>query len=243
MVVSCLSPSTLHFLPASDPPYKLLEDHPHLNLVAKCPDIPALKQIHSLIIKTGLHNTVFAQSKLIHFCALSPSPDLSYALSLFRSLQRPSLFIWNTLIRAHSLTPSLHLYARMLHSGLHPNSHTLPFLFKSCARAGATHEGKQLHAHALKLALHSHPHVHTSLIHMYSQVGELRHARLVFDKSTLRDAVSFTALITGRIQHPSYPFGIHALEGGLKEFFLAVAKTVLSATMKYAAPATANIIW
>lgn len=34
---------------------------------------------------------------------------------------------------------------------------------------------------------------------MYSQVGELRHARLVFDKSTLRDAVSFTALITGYV--------------------------------------------
>lgn len=31
---------------------------------------------------------------------------------------------------------------------------------------------------------------------------------------------------------------IYGLEGGLKEFFLAVAKTVLSATMKYAAPAT-----
>lgn len=32
---------------------------------------------------------------------------------------------------------------------------------------------------------------------MYSQVGELHHARLVFDKSSHRDAVSFTALITG----------------------------------------------
>lgn len=42
-----------------------------------------------------------------------------------------------------------------------------------------------------------------------------------------------------RVQCPSYAFGIYALEGGgLKEFFLAVAKTVLSATMKYAAPAT-----
>lgn len=35
---------------------------------------------------------------------------------------------------------------------------------------------------------------------------------------------------------------LHALEGRLKEFFLAVAKTVLSATMKYAAPATVEIM-
>lgn len=87
----------------------------------------------------------------------------------------------------------------MLHYGLQPNSHTFPFLFKSCAKSKATHEGKQLHAHALKLSLHFHPHVHTSLIHMYASVGELDFARLVFDRSPLRDAVSFTALITGYV--------------------------------------------
>ncbi|QCD80659.1 structure-specific endonuclease subunit SLX1 [Vigna unguiculata] len=206
MALSCVSVSSsiLHFLPAaSDPPYSILQNHPHLTLLSNCPNIATLKQIHSLIIKTGLHNTLFAQSKLIEFCALSPSQDLSYALSLFHSIQHPNILICNTLIRAHSLTPaptsSLHLYNHMLHSGLHPNSHTFPFLFKSCAKARATHLGKQLHAHVLKLALHCHPHVHTSLIHMYSQLGELQHARLVFDKSAFRDAVSFTALITGYV--------------------------------------------
>ncbi|XP_027330759.1 pentatricopeptide repeat-containing protein At1g08070, chloroplastic [Abrus precatorius] len=205
MVVSSLSPSNsiLHFLPSSDPPYKLLQQHPYLYLLAKCNNINTLKQIHSLFVKTGLHNTVFAQSKLIEFCAVSPSGDLSYALSLFHSLHQPNHFVWNTLIRGHSFTlspiSSFQLYVGMLHSGVQPNSHTFPFLFKSCAKARATHEGKQLHAHVLKLALHSHPHVHSSIIHMYSSVGELTCARLVFDKSTLRDAVSFTALVTGYV--------------------------------------------
>nr|KYP51132.1 Pentatricopeptide repeat-containing protein At1g08070 family [Cajanus cajan] len=162
-----------------------------------------LKQIQSLFIKSGLQHSLFAQSKLIQFCALSPSPDLPYALTLFNTLQHqhpsPTPFIWNTLIRALPLSPSLHLYTQMLLSGLLPNSHTFPSLLNSCAKHKATHLAKQLHAHALKLALHSHPHVHTSLIHMYSQLGHLRDARLVFDKSTHRDAVSFTALITGYV--------------------------------------------
>ncbi|KAK7264958.1 hypothetical protein RJT34_32572 [Clitoria ternatea] len=207
MMVSSLSGSILHFLPNScDPPYKVLEEHPHLNLLSKCNNINSLRQIHSLFIKTGLHNTTFALSKLIHFCAVSPSGDLSYALSLFHSIQHQPVsnpFIWNTLIRAFSLSLSpifsLQLYLHMLHSGVQPNSYTFPFLFKSCAKAKATLEGKQLHAHVLKLAIHSNPHVHTSLIHMYSSVGQLDYARLVFDKSTLRDAVSFTALITGYV--------------------------------------------
>ncbi|XP_057417499.1 pentatricopeptide repeat-containing protein At1g08070, chloroplastic [Lotus japonicus] len=199
-----VSPSILHFPPSSDPPYKLIEDHPFMNLLTKCNNIHTLKQIHTLFIKTGLHNTVFAQSKLIHFCAVSPSGDLSYAVSVAGKQQPPlNHFIWNTLIRGHALSSfpisSLHFYIRMLCYGLQPNSHTFPFLFKSCVDSRAAHEGKQLHAHAIKLALHSHPHVHTSIIHMYASVGELELARLVFDKSSLRDAVSFTVLVTGYV--------------------------------------------
>ncbi|XP_050870717.1 pentatricopeptide repeat-containing protein At1g08070, chloroplastic [Lathyrus oleraceus] len=200
------SSSILHFLPGSDPPYKILEEHPYLKLVAKCKNINTFKQLHSLVIKTGLNNTVFVQSKLIQFCAVSPSGDLSYALSLFaenKQQNKHNHFVWNSLIRGHSLSyspiSSLHLFTRMLYYGLQPNSHTFPFLFKSCAKSKAICEGKQLHAHALKLSLHFHPHVHTSLIHMYASVGELDLARLVFDKSSLRDAVSFTALITGYV--------------------------------------------
>lgn len=88
-------------------------------------------------------------------------------------------------------------YVRMVLSGVEPNSYTFPFLLKSCAKVAATHEGKQLHAQILKLGLDSDPFIHTSLINMYAQSNELDNARLVFDKSVLRDAVSFTALITG----------------------------------------------
>uniref|UniRef100_K7ML66 DYW domain-containing protein n=1 Tax=Glycine max TaxID=3847 RepID=K7ML66_SOYBN len=114
----------------------------------------------------------------------SPTSSLSSTPSNTNT-HTPNIFIWNTLIRAHS--------------GLYPNSPTFPSLFKSCAKSKAAHEAKQLHAHALKLALHCHPHVHTLIVHMYSQVGELRDACLMFDKITLRVAVSFTAIITGYV--------------------------------------------
>ncbi|KAF8393248.1 hypothetical protein HHK36_021489 [Tetracentron sinense] len=196
-----LSPSSLHLLPSSDPPYKLLKNHPSLSLLSKCKSIENLKQIHSQIIKTGLHNTQFALSKLIEFCAISPFGDLSYALSIFELIDDPNVFIWNTIIRGHSLSYSpilaVTFYVRMLHAGVEPNSYTFPFLLKSCALVPATHEGRQIHTHVLKLGLDSDAFVHTSLINMYARNGELSDARLVFDKSSLRDAVSFTALITG----------------------------------------------
>ncbi|XP_038696151.1 pentatricopeptide repeat-containing protein At1g08070, chloroplastic [Tripterygium wilfordii] len=201
MVVSAIPPSTLHILPSSDPPYKLLETHSSLTLLSRCKTIQHLKQIHSQIIKTGLHNTQFTMTKLIHVCAISPFGDISYAISLFESIDNPNLILWNTMIRGHSLSSfpvrAVGFYVRMILSGVEPNSYTFPFLLKSCAKFGATHEGKQIHAHVLKLGLDTVVFVHTSLINMYAQIGDLSDARKVFDKSPMRDAVSFTALVTG----------------------------------------------
>ncbi|KAJ9163133.1 hypothetical protein P3X46_022835 [Hevea brasiliensis] len=196
-----ISSTALQALPFSDPPYKLLQNHPSLTLLSTCKNIHALKQIHSQIIKTGLHKTQFALSKLIQFCAISPSGDLSYALLLFKTIENPNHVIWNNIIRGLSLSESpifaVEYYVRMILSGVNPNTHTFPFVLKSCAKIGGTHEGKQIHAHILKLGLENDAFVHTSLITMYAQNGELENARMVFKKSSMRDAVSFTALITG----------------------------------------------
>ncbi|KAL5768980.1 hypothetical protein ACOSQ2_015763 [Xanthoceras sorbifolium] len=195
------STTTLHVLPFSDPPYKLLQNHPSLSLLSKCRNIQSLKQVHAQIIKTGLHHTHFALSKLIEFSAVSPFGDLSYALLLFETIQQPNQVIWNTIIRGYSLSSSpilaVAFYIRMILSGVLPNSYTFPFILKSCAKIAGTREGKQIHAHILKLGLESDAFVHTSLINMYAQNGDLDSARLVFDKSSLRDAVSYTALISG----------------------------------------------
>ncbi|XP_061992676.1 pentatricopeptide repeat-containing protein At1g08070, chloroplastic-like [Rosa rugosa] len=196
-------PSTLHVLPASDPPYNLLQTHPSLILLSKCKSIKNLKQVHTHIIKTGLHNTHFAMSKLIEFCAVSQFGDLSYALSVFECVENPNQIIWNTIIRGYSLSSkplqAVEFYVRMILSGAEPNSYTFPSVLKSCARVGAAQEGKQIHGHVLKHGVGSDAFVHTSLINMYAKSGELDNARLVFDKSHLRDAVSFTALITGYV--------------------------------------------
>ncbi|KAF8406961.1 hypothetical protein HHK36_006082 [Tetracentron sinense] len=66
------------------------------------------------------------------------------------------------------------------------DSYTFPFLLR-----------EQIHLHVLKLGLESDAFVHTLLINMNAPTGELTDARMVFDKMSLRDAVSFMDLITG----------------------------------------------
>lgn len=205
MAIAVLASSNLfHFLPSSsDPPYELLQTHPSLTLLSKCRSIKYLKQVHSQFIKFGLHNTQFAVSKLVEFCAVSPYGDLSYALSIFNSVHNPNHVIYNMMIRGYSLSSSpylaLHYYVNMLLFGLQPNSYTFPFLLKSVTKLMVACAGKQVHGHVFKLGLGNDVFVHTSLVNMYAQHGNLDDARLVFDKSDFRDAVSFTALIAGYV--------------------------------------------
>nr|GMD75207.1 pentatricopeptide repeat-containing protein At1g08070, chloroplastic [Ipomoea batatas] len=204
MSSSCpVTASPMHFLPDSNPPYHLLHTHQSLSLLSNCRTIENLRQIHSQIIKCGLHHSPFALSKLVQFCAISPFGDISYALSIFDTIENPNVVVYNMMIRGYSLSSSpglaLEFYRRMLFSGNHPNSYTFPFVFKSCARMAMGRVGKQVHGHVLKVGLGSDVYVHASLVNMYAQTGELSCARLVFDKSSYRDAVSFTSLICGYV--------------------------------------------
>ncbi|PIN08161.1 hypothetical protein CDL12_19260 [Handroanthus impetiginosus] len=202
MAIVVASSNLLHFLPSSsDPPYDLLRIHPSISLLSKCRSLQSFKQIQAQFIKFGLHNTQFALSKLVEFCALSPYGSLSYAMSIFDSIHNPNHVIRNTMIRGYSLSsfPSLALrcYVNMLLDGLEPDSYTFPFLLKSCTKLSTADAGKQVHGHVFKFELEDDVYVHTSLINMYAQHGSLDDARMLFDKSDFRDAVSFTALITG----------------------------------------------
>ncbi|KAL8486240.1 hypothetical protein ACS0TY_023085 [Phlomoides rotata] len=204
MAIVVATSNLLHFLPGySDPPYELLQIHPSLALLSKCNSIESFKQIHSQFIKFGLHHTQFALSKLIDFCAVSPYGSVSYAISIFDSINNPNHVIFNTMIRGFSLSssPSLALeyYSNMLFFGVQPNSYTFPFLLKSCTKLLTGDTGKQVHGQVFKFGLHDDVYVHTSLINMYAQHGNLEDARMVFDSSSYRDAVSFTALITGYV--------------------------------------------
>ncbi|CAN7039628.1 unnamed protein product [Brassica oleracea var. botrytis] len=192
-----------HFLPSSsDPPYDILRTHPSLSLLSNCRTHQSLRETHAQMVKTGLHNTNYALSKLLELCVVSPHFDgLPYAVSVFETIQGPNLLIWNTMLRglasSSDLVSALEMYVRMVSLGHVPNAYTFPFLLKSCAKSKTFEEGRQIHAQVMKLGCEVDRYVHTSLISMYARNGRLEDARKVFDTSSQRDVVSCTALITG----------------------------------------------
>ncbi|KAJ7942376.1 Pentatricopeptide repeat [Quillaja saponaria] len=72
------------------------------------------------MLRTSLFFDPFATSKLITASALSLFSSLSYAHKVFKQIQHPNLYTWNTLIRAYASssdpTQSLLIFLEMLYS-------------------------------------------------------------------------------------------------------------------------------
>ncbi|XP_031494060.1 pentatricopeptide repeat-containing protein At5g66520-like [Nymphaea colorata] len=158
-------------------------------------------QIHAHIITSGRSSDKFSLSKLIAFSAISPNGDLAYALSLFRLIHHPNIFMWNTMMRGcvekDRPVLGLSLYKQMVDGGDRPNNYTFSFLLRSVGGIRGLVEGRCVHGQIVKLGWASYDFVRNGLIHAYVVLGLVDDARQVFDESPEKDVVSWTAVVNG----------------------------------------------
>ncbi|KAK4775688.1 hypothetical protein SAY87_023649 [Trapa incisa] len=185
------SPSTAH-------------NHPLLQLLRRCGDLPSLRQVHALLITTGLALHTFPLSRL-----LSAASRLSaaYSLSILDRITNPTVFLFNILISSatphHPPELALSHYLRILASGrglpaplLFPNSFTYPSLFKLCRTYRLLDHGHAIHAHALKFLDPPFDHfVQSSLLCFYAITGRIDIVRILFDQIEDPDLACWNSVI------------------------------------------------
>ncbi|KAL5983424.1 hypothetical protein ACLOJK_017509 [Asimina triloba] len=170
----------------------------------KCRNSKHFKQIHLQMIISGLINDTYAASRLLRFSAQSGFVGLDYSHSVLDRIENPNGFIYNTMMRSY-LGRNLPqfvmvLYMEMLRKNFAFDNYTYPILFQSCCLRLSANEGKEIHAHVLKLGFDSDVFVQNTLINMYAVCGELCDARRVFDESSVVDSVSWNSILAGYVK-------------------------------------------
>ncbi|CAA6669191.1 unnamed protein product [Spirodela intermedia] len=180
-----------------------IEEH-IARLIQSCPSMSSLRQVHAHLLKLpSISSSVYFLSKIIGYCASSPSGDMAYARRIFRQIPHPNVFSWNSMIRGCSKLQnlsreSISLYKRMLQSGsASPNSFTIAFALKACSLVSGLWEGSQIHAHVYRFGLDSSPFVQTGLLNLYAKCERIDSARSIFDESPGKNLVSWSAMIGG----------------------------------------------
>lgn len=96
------------------------------------------------------------------------------------------------------------LYKKLRRDGSTLDRFSFPPLLKAVAKVSALNEGLEIHGLASKLGFHADPFIQTGLIGMYAACGHIIDARLLFDKMSDRDVVTWNIMIDGYCQCGHY---------------------------------------
>ncbi|RZC78886.1 hypothetical protein C5167_003105 [Papaver somniferum] len=160
-----------------------------------------LKALHVYLIRTGLHQSSFAIGNFIAHCSTLGTMD--YANKLFNQMHEPATFFWNTMIRGFQKNQepikTLAFFSQMRAENIQPDHFTYPFVVRACANLQDIRRGKWVHGQLMKSCLVKDIYVATNLIEFYVSCGDVRIAHKVFDEMPVRDAVSWTAIMSGYV--------------------------------------------
>ncbi|KAJ8445688.1 hypothetical protein Cgig2_026015 [Carnegiea gigantea] len=150
-----------------------------------------------------------------------PNSDFNGAVLLH--ISNPNVYIWNTMIRGYckALNPVMGIlcFREMIREGVEMDERSFLFAMKGFDQVSGYREGGLVHCQIRKLGFSSSVLVQNGLISFYANGGFLNCARQVFDESSSRDVVTWTAMIDGFVQR-------NAPDEALKLFDLMVCSEV-----------------
>lgn len=167
-----------------------------------CSNLGSLRkgqEVHTEIIIDGLEHDHYVGSTLVDMyvkCGL-----FAEALDVFKSLDFGNVVPWNILITGYANRgfgeDALDCMEQMLLEGVSPNAVTYVCGLKACGSIGAYDKGRELH---LEIAIEGYEldsFIGNMLVDMYARCGALLEASEMFEELSIKNLVSWTALIAG----------------------------------------------
>ncbi|WRX31928.1 Pentatricopeptide repeat - like 10 [Theobroma cacao] len=173
-------------------------------LLKRCSNLKHVEQAHGFMVRTALDHDEILLSQFIEACSSLGFPGYAYSVFAFNS--QPRIYVFNTMIKAltlsHSAFEALHVYKSIARAKLRPDSYSFPFALKAVVDLQALRFGTQIHSQTVCAGLNANIYVATALIQMYSSCACVSDARKLFDQLTsvsrsIQDVALWSATIAG----------------------------------------------
>ncbi|KAE8698751.1 Pentatricopeptide repeat-containing protein [Hibiscus syriacus] len=129
------------------------------------------------------------------------SGSIDDALYLFEEMNHSDTFSWNIVIKGlvqkGLFDEAISYFHRMEFGGIRPDKFTYPFVLKAFAGLLSLKEGEKVHAKLIKVGLDLDVYICNSIISMYMKVGCVESGENVFEEMSVRDLVSWNAMVSG----------------------------------------------
>ncbi|KAB2599118.1 pentatricopeptide repeat-containing protein [Pyrus ussuriensis x Pyrus communis] len=160
-------------------------------------------QIHCHITKVGIDSDVYVSNALMGVYAKCGKIDDS--MDLFVESPNRNDVSWNTMIVGYTQLgdgeKALTLFSGMIRCQVEATEVTYSSALRASSGLAALESGVQIHSVTVKTVYDKDTVVGNSLIDMYAKCGNIKDARLVFDKLKQRDEVSWNTMISGYSMH------------------------------------------
>ncbi|KAI4357942.1 hypothetical protein L6164_001856 [Bauhinia variegata] len=160
------------------------------------------KQVHAYIIRTDYKDNIFVASALVDmYCKCK---DIKSAERVFKRMTCKNVVSWTALLVGYGQNgyseEAVKIFCDMQKYGIEPDDFTLGSVISSCANLASLEEGAQFHARALVSGLISFLTVSNALVTLYGKCGSIEESHRLFNEMSIRDEVSWTALVSGYAQ-------------------------------------------
>ncbi|WOG81417.1 hypothetical protein DCAR_0100564 [Daucus carota subsp. sativus] len=161
------------------------------------------KEIHGHIVRTGLDSDEVVWSSLSDMYGKCGSID--DARHIFDKSLNRDVVSWTAMIDRYfedgRKEEGFKLFMELLSSGIRPNEFTFAGVLNACTSQSAEYLGKQVHGHMIRIGCDPSSFATSTLVHMYSKLGNMENAYRVFKDILEPDLVSWTSLINGYAQN------------------------------------------
>ncbi|CAN6455839.1 unnamed protein product [Victoria cruziana] len=186
---------------------RLLSQQTYESLILACTRRKALRLgrvVHRHLIDQGFSQDTFLATKLINM--YSACESINEARLVFNAVEKPSIFLYNALIRAFALVghfdESLTVFRRLVEdAAVDIDRFTYSYVLKACCASELLGLGKQIHCHILRRGFETDVYITTTVVDMYAKCRCIKYARRVFVEMPEKNVVSWSAMIASHVKH------------------------------------------
>ncbi|XP_058114432.1 pentatricopeptide repeat-containing protein At5g44230-like isoform X1 [Magnolia sinica] len=150
--------------------------------------------------------------------------NMHAAQELFNQMAERDVTSWNAMITGYSHSGdwlmALELFDKMRSENIEPNQVTMAVAISICGQLGALDMARQMHEYLKKTGVEMNVHIFNALIDMYAKCGSVDEAHSVFGQMSVKDTVSYNAMIVGFANHgqgqDALNLFLEFLEGGAR---------------------------
>ncbi|XP_049394095.1 putative pentatricopeptide repeat-containing protein At3g13770, mitochondrial [Solanum stenotomum] len=161
------------------------------------------RQIHCLLVKSPFESHVYVGSSLLDMYA--KAGKVHEARYVFENLPERDVVSCTAIISGYAqqglFEEALELFCKFQAERMSFNYVTYTSVSTALSGLAAVEQGRQLHAHIIRLELPFYAVLHNSLIDMYSKCGKFTYSRMIFNQMSERTVSSWNAMLVGYSKH------------------------------------------